>query len=134
MIVIICVDNNGGMLFHHRRQSRDRLLTEDLMNLFPNETIHIDKFSESLFLEFSDRISVDDSLLKNADANEICFVENIDILPYENKISKLVVYHWNRDYPSDFRCSLDFSKYALTTSVDFEGSSHQRITREEYIK
>ncbi len=134
MTIVICLDNHNGMLFNHRRQSRDRLLTEDLMKLFPNEIIHIDKFSQSLFSEFSDRISVDESLLENAAANDICFVENIDILPYENKISKLVVYHWNRDYPSDFQCRLDFSKYTLTTSIDFSGSSHERITREEYIK
>ena len=28
MRVIVCVDDNGGMLFNHRRQSRDRVLCE----------------------------------------------------------------------------------------------------------
>ena len=31
MRVIVCVDDNGGMLFNHRRQSRDRVLCERVL-------------------------------------------------------------------------------------------------------
>ena len=31
MIAAVCIDDRGGMLFNHRRQSQDRLLREDLL-------------------------------------------------------------------------------------------------------
>ena len=31
MIIAVCIDDKGGMLFNHRRQSQDRLLREDLL-------------------------------------------------------------------------------------------------------
>ena len=33
MTVIVCVDDRGGMRFHGRRQSRDRLLCADVLRL-----------------------------------------------------------------------------------------------------
>ena len=33
MRVIVCVDDNGGMLFNHRRQSRDRVLCERVLQM-----------------------------------------------------------------------------------------------------
>ena len=31
MKVIVCVDDNNGMMFNNRRQSRDRILIEDVV-------------------------------------------------------------------------------------------------------
>ncbi len=31
MIIAVCTDDNNGMLFNNRRQSRDMLLIEDLI-------------------------------------------------------------------------------------------------------
>ena len=33
MILMICVDDKNGMLFHNRRQSRDRALTGHILHL-----------------------------------------------------------------------------------------------------
>ena len=32
--LIICIDDNGGMMFNNRRQSRDMYLNEKLIKLF----------------------------------------------------------------------------------------------------
>ena len=31
MTLIVCIDDKNGLLFNHRRQSRDRVLIEDLL-------------------------------------------------------------------------------------------------------
>lgn len=37
MIVIACLDDNGGMMFNHRRQSQDRMLRAHIAALAPFE-------------------------------------------------------------------------------------------------
>ena len=33
MILIVCVDDHNGMMFNHRRQSQDRVLRADILEL-----------------------------------------------------------------------------------------------------
>ena len=33
MILIVCVDDHNGMMFNHRRQSQDRILRGDILEL-----------------------------------------------------------------------------------------------------
>ena len=51
MIPIVCVDDNGGMMFNHRRQSRDKKLIEWLTQ---NVSQHIacKQYSKELFCDF----------------------------------------------------------------------------------
>ena len=64
MKVIVCIDDNKGMLFNARRQSRDRAVIEDIMS--ESEKVWIHTFSEKLFEEYEDEITVDDEKLKKA--------------------------------------------------------------------
>lgn len=49
MIVIVCIDDEFGMLFNQRRQSRDCILTEDILKTVGDKRLLIDKFSKTLF-------------------------------------------------------------------------------------
>ena len=41
----------------------------------------------------------------------------------------------NRDYPADFFFDLDMADFHLKgTMMEFQGSSHERITIEEWVK
>ena len=95
MIVMICVDDHNGMMFNHRRQSRDR-----------------------------------------AGSGEYCFVEDQDILPYEDELESIILFQWNRSYPADFHFPADILSHGwtMTESEEFEGSSHEKIIREVYKK
>ena len=53
MIVIVCIDDEFGMLFNQRRQSRDCILTEDILKTVGDKRLLIDKFSKTLFLHDS---------------------------------------------------------------------------------
>lgn len=132
MRVIVCVDDNMGMLFNKRRQSRDKNLIEDVMKRI--ETLKIHSFSEKLFEEYSEQIEIDDNLLKNAQLGEVCFVENQHLTPYIKNIEELIIYRWNRLYPSDFKLDIDLATWKMTSQEEFAGNSHEKITRETYVR
>ena len=135
MRIIVCVDDRCGMLFNSRRQSRDKVLIADVLSeLKNNEKIRISSFSTLLFEGVEDRCVIDDELLQNASEEDVCFVENIDVIPYLNSIDEITVYRWNRCYPGDFFFRVDLEKqgFLKTSSYEFEGYSHEKITRETF--
>ena len=130
MNIAVCIDDNGGMLFNSRRQSRDRILIENFLDIAENNKVFIKSFSEKLFTEIN--VSVNDSCLDEAEENDFCFIEDEDILPYSAKIRKLIIYKWNRVYPTDFYFEMP-EGFTLTETAEFQGSSHEKITREIYV-
>lgn len=132
MRIIVCLDDNQGMLFNKRRQSRDVKVMEDISTL-TNE-VWINSFSEKLFEGTGLHANIDETFLAQAGVDEFCFVENEKLLPHVDNIEQLIVYKWNRKYPSDFKLDLNLDEWKLTESMDFAGNSHKQITREIYVK
>lgn len=50
----------------------------------------------------------------------------------EDKIKEILVYRWDKKYPADEFCPIDFSKWELVEQKELEGYSHEKITRERY--
>ncbi len=131
MKVIICLDDNGGMLFNNRRQSRDKEVLKDIVNNLKGNKIYLSPFSQKLFADYPDSVIADEDFLVEAGENDVCFIENKPLKDVSG-ISEITVYKWNRIYPSDLKCDIDFSLYNLVESVDFKGFSHDKITKETY--
>ena len=135
MTVIVCLDNANGMMFNHRRQSRDANVVKDILRTIKGTSLLIAPFSEPLFSQAECSVSISDSFLTGADANDYYFVENTSVAEFKEKISKLIIYKWNRDYPSDFYFDIDYANdYKLETTLDFVGTSHEKITKEVYVR
>ena len=134
MKLIVCLDERRGMAFNHRRQSRDRLLIEDLLQTVGAERLWIAPYSALLFEEKGKELSVSDEPLKQAGAGEWCLIENQACLPYLEKIEEITVYWWNRHYPSDIYFDIDLPKegFVLRRREEFAGSSHEKITKEVF--
>lgn len=130
MIAALCIDDKNGMSFFGKRQSRDKLLIKDFMSLCGGKA-RIAPYSALIFNGY-DVIS-DINFLDNAGKGEYVFVENRNLEPYYEKIEKLIIYKWNRHYPSDRKFRMP-EGFILSESVDFEGSSHEKITREIYVR
>ena len=132
--VAVCLDKEGGMIFNNRRQSKDRVMLAELLDSFPDRKILISPFSEKLFLKYPDRVLVVPSPLDAAKDGDICFIENLPLGKYADKISRLVIYHWNRLYPWDMKIDIDPAEIGLgrILRTDFVGSSHDKITKEIY--
>lgn len=135
MIAIICVDNSLGMTFNNRRQSRDERLNERILSLSGNSKLLMNGYSFRLFEKYQkSNIKVDENFLEIASEGEYCFVENQKLFPYAEKIEKLILYKWNRDYPADFYLDININELKLEKICEFEGNSHERITEEIYTK
>jgi hypothetical protein len=166
MIAIVCLSEDHGMAFNHRRQSRDEKLIDYLISRLSGKTLRMDPYSEDLFMKykalpasggipgecpineenhkegsdlnlFTDlgvHMIVEEDYLEKAQETDYCFVEREDLLPYKDRILRLILCRWNRKYPMDQKLDLDLSEYKLRSSEDIPGKSHDKITIEVWDK
>ena len=135
MRVIVCVDDRLGMTFNGRRQSRDRVLCEDVIkDLDEGQKLFVSEYSHKLFDFAEDRLICEDDFLEKAGSGDVCFVEDRAIAPYVARIKSIVIYRWNRHYPSDTSLDIDPSAegFRLFAACEFAGNSHEKITKEIY--
>ena len=45
MILIVCIDDNKGMMFNHRRQSQDRVLRRHILDMVGNGKLWMNEYS-----------------------------------------------------------------------------------------
>lgn len=129
MQVIITVENRNGMLFNHRRVSRDQKVSERILAYCKEKRLWMNAYSAKLF-ENNPQIRVSETFLEQKDA--ICFVEDQDVTPYLPEIDTIILFHWNRDYPADFFFTVDLSEWNRIHQEEFAGKSHEKITMEVY--
>jgi len=132
MIVMICLDDKGGMRFHDRRQSQDRILRQRMKEIVKDAKVFMNETSEKLYQEFQNQVVCED-FLEKAGENDYCLVEDQSLLPLEKEIKKIIIFWWNKIYPADMFFDLSLDQWQLVETKEFEGSSHQ-ITEEIYIK
>lgn len=130
MEIIICLDDNNGMLFNNRRQSRDSKLLLDIKNSL-NGSLTIFPFSEKLVSSAEIPYEI---MSGSASENTVLFVEDRGIKEFLPVTNKITVYRWNRVYPADMSLDIVLSAegFRITQTVDFEGTSHEKITKEVY--
>lgn len=127
MILITCIDNSNGIMFNKRRVSKDALLIERLKGITKENKIYVSEYSKPLFDGFDNLVLS----IENLTNNDFYFLEDED---YNGNIDKIIIYKWNRDYPADKYFDIGLSSYELISTQDFQGSSHDLITEEIYIK
>jgi len=134
MKLILCVDDEMGIAFANKRQSKDKYLCENIAALSKDASLLMNTYSGKMFLEYGlDDMIIADDFLKYAKNDDFCFAENNDFTEYLTKIDEIVLYRWNRHYGADefFDPNIlqDFRMYAKR---DFVGFSHDTITEERY--
>ena len=137
MIAVVCLDERLGMTFNGRRQSRDRVLCENVINDVAKKggRLLMAEYSKMLFEGAKIPLICRDDFLDIAEEGDTCFVENRALISYADRINMLVVYRWNRHYPSDMTLDLDIEKcFGLISTEELVGSSHEKITKEIYVK
>ena len=133
MYVIVCTDDNLGMLFNRRRQSQDRILREYLLGLARGRVFYMNAYSAKQF-EDAPMIQVSENFLEKAGKDDFCFVETNSLKDYADRIEGLILCKWNREYPADHYLDLDYSSWTLQYTEEFPGSSHEKITVEVFKK
>ena len=130
MTIYLCLDDRGGLLFNNRRLSRDAAVLADMA---ASGMVTIDPFSEKLAVSSGMSYALAGGEIP-ADAR--FFLENRDPDALLPQAERLVIYRWNRHYPSDVRWEKSPADYgfALVETTEFPGKSHERITKEVYVK
>lgn len=133
MKLIFCIDDNNGIMFNNRRQSRDSVLCERVAALCEGSVLWMSEYSAKLF-EDADGLKADNDYMTKAGDDDFCFVEDLDYSLED--CTQVVLYKWNRHYPSDryFEADLKALGFKLISKYDFAGSSHKKITEEIYRK
>ena len=133
MTLIICADDRGGLLFNKRRLSRDQKVCQHILEYCDGRTLFMNAYSASIFPRNCPNIRVDEKFMEQVGEGELCFAENADISPLLLRAKTIVVYRWNRTYPSDRKLPDGaLSSRKLIRSTEFEGNSHPKITQEVY--
>ena len=131
MQLIVCLDDRGGMTFGGRRQSQDRVLRARVMALARGRRLYMSEYSAKQFADCEGFIADNDYRCR-AVAGDVCFLEDGEISLAG--VSRLVIYRWNRHYPSDVKFPMDAFQgdWHLVSTRTFPGSSHDEITEEIY--
>jgi len=132
MTVFVCVDDNMGMMFNNRRQSRDSGLINKMIEMTNGKKLWMNSYSAKLIKNHY--IYVEEDFLDKADTEDYCFVENNKLTDHEKKIEKLIVFKWNKVYPSDKKLDISTEKMTLIQQFDFKGTSHKKISCEVWSK
>jgi hypothetical protein len=130
MTLIVCLDQNDGILFNNRRQTLDFELLKIVEKSFSD--IHISDFSQKYFSNI--RCTVSENPFLSAVDNSAVFHECGEALPYLDKIDKIVIYRWAKVYPADtyFDICPTESGFKLSGKIKFSTEVHKDIIKEIY--
>ena len=129
MTLYICLDDKNGLRFNKRRQSRDAALLEDIRSRLTGKLL-IEPLSEKLIRE------AEIPYVLPPETAEDYFAEDVPGEEILDHCEKVVIYRWNRQYPADVRWEPDLEArgFSLWETGEFPGKSHEKITREVYVK
>lgn len=131
MNLILCVDENGGMLFNGRRVSRDKEIIKKIAELVGENKLYISEYSAPLFEGSKIDTVVDNAYFEKAESGYF-FVEKEDMALFKN-VKTITLFNFNRKYPSDKKFNREsVSNARLLKAEEFKGNSHEKITMEVY--
>lgn len=132
MHLILCVDDKDGMSFCGRRQSRDREVAAHILKLTHGCKLWVSPYTAQLFP--AEAVWIHEDPQRMAGAGEFCF-EEIRLCPdMEEKPESVIVYHWNRTYPSTEKFPRQvLAGMTLESTLEFSGYSHETVTMERYL-
>lgn len=133
MILIVCIDESGGMLFNKRRQSSDSAVINRITEMLGENFLYLDEYSAKLFENKTDKIRLCEDFSRIGE-DDFYFAEKADINEALLKAKRIIIYNWNRRYPSDkkFQRENALKGRKQIRAFDFEGTSHEKITEEIY--
>lgn len=131
MRLIVCLDDRNGMMFGGRRQSQDCVLRARVMELTRGQTLYMSEYSAKQFAD-CDGFVADNDYRSRAKVGDACFLEDGDVSL--DGVAELVIYRWNRHYPSDKKFPYDPEAcgFKRVSTADFAGKSHEKITEDVY--
>ena len=135
MILIVCLDDQNGMMFNRRRQSMDSCVRERICAISSRSILWMNEYSAGQFSQVQPNFRIAEDFLDQAGEGAYCFVENVDVASVSDRVEGIVIFWWNRRYPADMRFPVSSfcDRWRLVDTAEFSGSSHEKITQEVYM-
>lgn len=140
MTGIVCLDQEDGLLFNGRRQSRDRAVTEKILSMTKGNPLWMSTYSRRIFPEDAPVCVAEDLVGKlaepageNGGKASFCLIE--EAVDLENEaIDEWLVFRWKRVYPADVFLKFPEDSWEKELIETFAGYSHEEIDLERYRK
>lgn len=135
MILVACVDRKNGMSFYGRRQTKDRVVQERILqDAYPGKVAMSRRCAAGFPAEFQPHIICRDNPMETA-SGQFCMIGAEKASQYADQIEKVILYRWDTVYPADacFDLPLD-DGWELESETYFDGHSHPDVRREVYVR
>lgn len=144
MRLVYILDQKNGLLFNKRRQSKDSILIDNIIqkvNEVENATLWLSDYSRELFVDSGLELKdINELSLAEASDKDFIFIEDVsvdiqDVLENTESSHYLYLYKWNKVYPADKRLDVTedyFNHFEVLLTETFEGNSHEEIYLEEW--
>ena len=137
MTLIVTVDELFGLAFGKRRQSRDKALTRDLMKIADGGVLYAREYSRLIFDEAGadfGKIVFCENPASAASGKGFAFIELALTRQELDLADRVIIYSWNRRYPSTAKLDVAYIKanFTLLEEIEFVGNSHEKLTRYTY--
>lgn len=143
MRLIVCVDDEMGMAYNHRRVSSDSVVTQEIKNIVVSTKVWMTCYSAKLFLSTSKEsvnsassmhIMLSENPIQEAGKNDYCFLERESPTDISN-VDEIIMFRWGRRYPSDVKFGVSFAQgWVLKSTKKIVGTSHKEIIEEVWNK
>ena len=88
MRIIVCIDKKNGMMFNHRRQSRDKAQIADMARLLGGAPLRIAPYSEKLLSDSGIVLAVSEDPLADAGSDDWCFIEDRSVASCADRVTE----------------------------------------------
>lgn len=134
MTLILCIDDNCGIAFCGKRQSRDRVVLEDIRRTSEGGRLWVSPYTQAVFREYGleeimPQLHTDAAPEERAQTGDYLFWEAGTKLPAEEKIERMVLYVWGRSYPATETFQLPNGAWACESIEALQGNSHPEIMK-----
>lgn len=90
--IIVAVDDKNGMLFNHRRVSKDKEVRKKIAEIVQGNKLWMSQYSVSQYQDESYPFYVDDNFLFKAAKEEYCFVEDRGLSDVKECIDGMIIF------------------------------------------
>lgn len=127
MNIIICIEKNKGISFNNRRLSKDKKIIDDIVK---NYDVVGNKYTQAMFEEYG--LTIKEKKIKNATKKDLYYFIEDDSINSIDCINNLIIYDFNRNYPSDVKLIINLENFILIEEFKIEGTSHKEIIKKVY--
>lgn len=135
MKLFLCLDEQGGMAFNGRRQTRDRGQRRHLLALAGGAQLFVSPYTAAGFKGLGgedgglpENLTVREDYLEAAGEEDCVFPETDDPSPALERCRELIIYYWNRLYPAELYFPEEYKDHFVPVSSEaVRGSSHDGI-------